>query len=100
MLTNAYLLAKIGADTAENEQHFAEILPKTGRAGPRHGAHRLRDDDAPLSDRHELHHRGQAACDVGQHVAKLDRFNMGDTNFRDPPPKRGLVFPGGLNSRE
>ena len=27
MLPNAYLLAKIGADTAENEQHFAEILP-------------------------------------------------------------------------
>ena len=26
MLTNAYLLAKIGADTAANEQHFAEIL--------------------------------------------------------------------------
>ena len=25
MLQNAYLLAKIGADTAENEQHFAEI---------------------------------------------------------------------------
>ena len=25
-----FLLAKIGADTAENEQHFAEILPKTG----------------------------------------------------------------------
>ena len=22
-----YFLAKIGADTAENEQHFAEILP-------------------------------------------------------------------------
>ena len=41
MLENAYLLAKIGADTAENEQHFAEILPKTGNyptgplAGPR-----------------------------------------------------------------
>ena len=30
MLENAYFLAKIGADTAENEQHFAEILPKTG----------------------------------------------------------------------
>ena len=28
MLQNAYLLAKIGADTAEYEQHFAEILPK------------------------------------------------------------------------
>ena len=26
MLQNAYFLAKIGADTAENEQHFAEIL--------------------------------------------------------------------------
>ena len=30
MLQNAYLLAKIGADTAENEQEFAEILPKIG----------------------------------------------------------------------
>ena len=28
MLQNASLLAKIGADTAENEQSFAEILPK------------------------------------------------------------------------
>ena len=27
MLQNAYFLGKIGADTAENEQHFAEILP-------------------------------------------------------------------------
>ena len=27
MLQNAYLLARIGADTAENEQHFAENLP-------------------------------------------------------------------------
>ena len=30
MLKNAYLLAKIGADTVENEQHVAKILPKTG----------------------------------------------------------------------
>ena len=28
MLQNAYLLAKIGVDTAENEQHFAKIVPK------------------------------------------------------------------------
>ena len=35
MLQNAYLLAKIGADTAENEQHFAEILPKIGNRGNR-----------------------------------------------------------------
>ena len=33
MLQNAYFLAKIGADTAENEQHFAEILPKIGPQG-------------------------------------------------------------------
>ena len=32
MLQNAYFLAKIGADTAENEQHFAEILPTDARA--------------------------------------------------------------------
>ena len=36
MLKNAYLLAKIGADTAENERHFAENLPEIGNypAGP------------------------------------------------------------------
>ena len=28
MLQNAYFLAKIGADTAENERNFAEILQK------------------------------------------------------------------------
>ena len=28
MLPNAYFLAKIGADTAENERNFAEILQK------------------------------------------------------------------------
>ena len=33
MLSNAYFLAKIGADTAENEQHFAEKLPKIGEDG-------------------------------------------------------------------
>ena len=30
MLQNAYFLAKIGADTAENERSFAENLPKIG----------------------------------------------------------------------
>ena len=29
MLQNAYFLAKIGADTAQNEQHFAKKLRKT-----------------------------------------------------------------------
>ena len=37
MLQNAYLVAKIGADTAENEQHFAGILP-IGRRGPKRSA--------------------------------------------------------------
>ena len=45
MLQNAYFLAKIGADTAENEQHLAEILPKIGsapaRAPPPHWPGRL-----------------------------------------------------------
>ena len=35
MLQNAYFLAKIGADTAENEQHFAEIFPKTASVAAR-----------------------------------------------------------------
>ena len=42
MLQNEYFLAKIGADTAENEQHFAEILP-IGR--------RVADLGSRLSDR-------------------------------------------------
>ena len=37
MLQNAYFLAKIGADTAENEQHSAEILPIGRRAADRRG---------------------------------------------------------------
>ena len=41
MLQNVYFLAKIGADTAENEQHFAEILPKIGNypTGPTSKVH-------------------------------------------------------------
>ena len=58
MLQNAHFVAKIGADTAENEQHFAEILPKTGNyptgpvAGPYQGrlvrvVNALSEDAAP-----------------------------------------------------
>ena len=35
MLQKAYLVAKIGADTAENEQHFAQILPIGRRVADR-----------------------------------------------------------------
>ena len=37
MLQNAYLLAKIGADTAENEQHLAKNLRKTDYYPTGHG---------------------------------------------------------------
>ena len=42
MLQNAYFLAKIGAHTAENEQHFAEILPIGRRVADRGRSGRLR----------------------------------------------------------
>ena len=45
MLQNAYFLAKIGAGTAENEQHFAEILPIGRRV-----AEPDRDSDKALVD--------------------------------------------------
>ena len=55
MLQNAYLLAKIGPDTAENEQHFSEIFPKTGNypfvlvaMGMKHVAGLLVDHDRAL----------------------------------------------------
>ena len=35
MLQNAYLIAKIGADTAENERSFAESLPIGRRVADR-----------------------------------------------------------------
>ena len=72
MLQNAYFLAKIGADTAENEQHFAEILPKIGNypTGPRSRSGREADH---LHDRVLAHVLGlerlagaRAAVD-GQH---------------------------------
>ena len=46
MLQNAYFLAKIGADTAENEQHFAEILPTD--AVEEAAALHVREEVAPL----------------------------------------------------
>ena len=44
MLKNAYLLAKIAADTAENELNFAEILPNGRRVADRAPAFRRRAD--------------------------------------------------------
>ena len=65
MLKNAYFLAKIGADTAENEQHFAEILPIGRRVADR------RDDADP--------ERGaDPACPKGMVDLPLYRGEFGD----------------------
>ena len=50
MLQNAYFLAKIGADTAENERNFAENLPKSGNypTGARRGERALPLEDLSL----------------------------------------------------
>ena len=47
MLQNAYFLAKIGADTAENEQHFAEILPIGRRVADRPTEGQMRQGACP-----------------------------------------------------
>ena len=47
MLQIAYLLAKIGADTAENERDFAEILPKCAHARRGRPARRPRRSARP-----------------------------------------------------
>ena len=43
MLQNAYFLAKIGADTAENEQHFAELRVPVRQQQPERYSLTLRD---------------------------------------------------------
>ena len=49
ILKNAYLLAKIGADTAENELNFAEILP-IGRCRAACRKSRRAEDDARVRE--------------------------------------------------
>ena len=59
MLQNAYLVAKIGADTAENEQQFAEILPiPPGARRPRTKVHARRGDGASRCQRRPLSSQG------------------------------------------
>ena len=52
MLQNAYFLAKIGADTAGNEQHFGEILPTDAWGTGDHDG--LRDEPAGRDDEPEM----------------------------------------------
>ena len=69
MLQNAYFLAKIGADTAENEQHFAEILPKIGnyptRRPVREALRSDREIHAGPPGRIEARPAAQASADLG-----------------------------------
>ena len=51
MLQNAYFLAKIGADAAENEQHFAEILPGGGYVLTKGGEERVPPVGGTTADR-------------------------------------------------
>ena len=77
MLKNAYLLAKIGADTAENEQHFAEILP-TDALAPRGPPPRL--SGFPVDGR-----AGRivpSTAQQGAHLAVIDGRAAGCTGRR------------------
>ena len=82
MLQNAYFLAKIGADTAENEQHFAEILPRTGNypTGPP-GPQRVRWAAAAPSTRPRRRRRsGRGGTKDGSAHCKFCNFKF-FTNF-------------------
>ena len=73
MLQNAYLLAKIGADTAENEQHRAEILPTTGSyptGPPRRAGRNTRDAVAGFTEL-EASFEARALVGRGVRVSKI-----------------------------
>ena len=89
MLQNAYLLAKIGADTAENEQQFAEILPKIGNY-PKEGAavgHGLQAQSWAVGGGGWVRSRSGAGCPYFD--GALDRIAG---LSRDPTNFRGLVL--------
>ena len=83
MLQNAYFLSKIGADTAENEQHFAEILPKIGdrsgeRSPPGRDARARERLELPRSDPIREPHKSQ---EMAWTEAEL-RLERGKRKFR------------------
>ena len=73
MLQNEYFLAKIGADTAENEQHFAEHLPKIGNYPTGHRLARGSNPSIAVQPRASL-----AATLVPPGAAILDRRSQND----------------------
>ena len=85
MLQNAYFLAKIGADTAENEQHFAENLPKIGNyptgPKPRRRPQAGTNDEAGKAD--------LIVLGTAYEQAWLDTFKFRITYVKDPQILRG-----------
>ena len=65
MLQNAYFLAKIGADTAENEQHVAEILP-TDALGRRRVRPHVRKQRTSMSGRSSHALTLDPLCSIGE----------------------------------
>ena len=93
MPKNAYFLAKIGADTAENDRNFAEFLPKTGNleidsAGPGKSPWRLVRHTPVHADPGRDPHPGAAGAPppAGQ-VRGLRRSGR-----RDVPALRAAVY--------
>ena len=89
MLQNAYLLAKIGADTAENERNFAQNLQKkrvdellVGREAEGGGQHRLPGGEAvealavlaQLRAGVELHLDQGVDCGVNSTAGRAENF--------------------------
>ena len=72
MLQNGYLLAKIGADTAENEQHFAEILPIGRRVAAASGA-KSEEPDAGRAARWLAEAELRDASRPGEHPRRRPR---------------------------
>ena len=72
MLQNAYFLAKIGADTAEKEQHFAEILP-TDALWRRGGGVALPGVEGVQGDEHRERDAGEERADLAKNsVSELN----------------------------
>ena len=116
MLSNAYFLAKIGADTAKNEQHFAEILPKISKRGRARRAQVLDGmfpgqpggaaaappggDDASAFARLRAYGNAEEPVDVNFTEKVIANHNQprGKGREKAPPPSGGqqvAVAPGG-----
>ena len=86
MLETAYFLAKIGPDTSENEQHFAEILPIGRRVADRcrHRGCALSPRDLNLAGR-RLGGDGAVGGPGGRRVAP---GGAGSCRRRSRPPRQ------------